>query len=116
MRECVSVCRDNSVILFVNCLSPHSTPLIYQGHKASSDYPCGICDEEVGDDDDGIYCESGCELWYHRTCTGMTVGAYKLLTTEVGCYAGVYSLCELFHKQFSSRPAFLYQYSFDWRI
>ena len=60
------------------------TAHIYQGHKASSDYPCGICDEEVGDDDDGIYCESGCDLWYHRTCTGMTVGAYKLLTTEVG--------------------------------
>lgn len=54
-----------------------------KGRKSSSDYPCGICDEEVGDNDDGIFCESGCELWYHRTCTGMSPDAYKLLTTEV---------------------------------
>ncbi|KAL5258812.1 hypothetical protein ACHWQZ_G009317 [Mnemiopsis leidyi] len=54
-----------------------------KNRKSSSDYPCGICDEEVGDNDDGIFCESGCDLWYHRTCTGMTTDAYKLLTTEV---------------------------------
>lgn len=29
-------------------------------------FPCGECGEEVKDDDEAIYCESGCEQWYHR--------------------------------------------------
>lgn len=29
-------------------------------------YPCGKCSREVRDDDEAIYCESGCEQWYHR--------------------------------------------------
>ena len=29
-------------------------------------YPCGECGKEVKDDDEAIYCESGCEQWYHR--------------------------------------------------
>ena len=29
-------------------------------------YPCGECGREVKDNDEAIYCESGCEQWYHR--------------------------------------------------
>ena len=29
-------------------------------------YPCGGCGDEVKDEDEAIYCESGCEQWYHR--------------------------------------------------
>lgn len=45
-------------------------------------YPCGGCGREVRDDDEAIFCESGCEQWYHRECTGMSELAYNLLTTE----------------------------------
>ena len=47
-----------------------------------NDFPCGICDEEVKDEDEGIQCESGCEKWYHRQCAGMSKLAYDLLTRE----------------------------------
>ena len=47
-----------------------------------SQFPCGTCGLEVGDEDEGIYCESGCEKWYHRQCVGMTSFAYDLLTAE----------------------------------
>lgn len=30
-------------------------------------YPCGECEHEVKDNDEAIYCESGCEQWYHRS-------------------------------------------------
>eukprot|EP00117_Sycon_ciliatum_P032647 scpid87263/ scgid25271/ Pygopus homolog 1 len=45
-------------------------------------YPCGICLKEVTDDDEAIYCEHGCEHWFHRMCTGLTQRAYDLLTAE----------------------------------
>ncbi|XP_003385401.1 PREDICTED: pygopus homolog 2-like [Amphimedon queenslandica] len=46
------------------------------------DFPCGICFEEVKDEDEGILCESGCDKWYHRQCAGMSKNAYDLLTRE----------------------------------
>lgn len=45
-------------------------------------YPCGICKREVNDNDDAIFCETGCAQWYHRVCTGLTELAYDLLTAE----------------------------------
>lgn len=45
-------------------------------------YPCGICKRNVDDNDDAILCETGCGLWYHRVCTGLTGLAYNLLTSE----------------------------------
>ena len=46
-------------------------------------YPCGICHKEVHDNDQAILCESGCNFWYHRTCTGLTEIAFVMLTQEV---------------------------------
>ncbi|XP_028678634.1 pygopus homolog 1 [Erpetoichthys calabaricus] len=51
---------------------------------SSSDpiYPCGICMNEVNDDQEAILCEASCQKWFHRVCTGMTETAYNLLTAE----------------------------------
>jgi hypothetical protein len=46
-------------------------------------YPCGICHKEVHDNDQAILCESGCNFWFHRGCTGISERAYLLLTQEV---------------------------------
>lgn len=46
-------------------------------------YPCGICMNEVNDDQDAILCEASCQKWFHRICTGMTETAYGFLTAEV---------------------------------
>ncbi|XP_054159684.1 protein pygopus-like [Oppia nitens] len=46
-------------------------------------YPCGICHKEVHDNDQAILCESGCNFWFHRICSGLTDRAYFLLTQEV---------------------------------
>jgi len=46
-------------------------------------YPCGICHKEVHDNDQAILCESGCNFWFHRICTGISERAYFLLTQEV---------------------------------
>ena len=45
-------------------------------------FPCGACRGEVHDSEDAILCESSCNLWFHRMCTGLTEAAYTLLTTE----------------------------------
>lgn len=41
-----------------------------------------MCSSEVTDEDEAIFCESGCQQWYHRACTGMSKSAYDLLTSE----------------------------------
>lgn len=46
-------------------------------------YPCGICHKEVHDNDQAILCESGCNFWFHRICTGLNERAYHLLNKEV---------------------------------
>ncbi|RWS29709.1 protein pygopus-like protein [Leptotrombidium deliense] len=46
-------------------------------------YPCGICHKEVHDNDQAIFCESGCNFCFHRSCTGLTEYAFHLLASEV---------------------------------
>ncbi|KAL4613356.1 hypothetical protein GN956_G22358 [Arapaima gigas] len=53
------------------------------GHQSADPlYPCGICLNEVKDDQEAIMCEASCQKWFHRVCTGMTETAYNLLTAE----------------------------------
>lgn len=52
------------------------------GCVSREEYPCGGCGKDVQDHHEAIYCESGCERWYHRECTGMSKVAYDLLTGE----------------------------------
>lgn len=54
-----------------------------QNPNAPPIYPCGICHKEVHDNDQAILCESGCNFWFHRICTGLTEAAFHLLTAEV---------------------------------
>lgn len=46
-------------------------------------YPCGICHREVHDNDQAILCESGCNFWYHRSCTGLSESAFIYLNEDV---------------------------------
>ncbi|XP_014662704.1 PREDICTED: protein pygopus-like [Priapulus caudatus] len=64
---------------------PPNQPMIFnpQNPNAPPIYPCGICHKEVHDNDQAILCESGCNFWFHRVCTGLTEGAYYMLTAEV---------------------------------
>ncbi|XP_022256867.1 pygopus homolog 1-like isoform X1 [Limulus polyphemus] len=54
-----------------------------QNPNAPPIYPCGICHKEVHDNDQALLCESGCNFWFHRVCTGLTDIAFHLLTAEV---------------------------------
>ncbi|KAL2088841.1 hypothetical protein ACEWY4_015740 [Coilia grayii] len=51
-------------------------------------YPCGICLNEVKDDQEAILCDASCQKWFHRICTGMTETAYNLLAAEVAAVWG----------------------------
>lgn len=46
-------------------------------------YPCGVCHKEVHDNDQAILCESGCNFWFHRACTGLSEPAFVMLKEEV---------------------------------
>uniref|UniRef100_A0A023F2P4 Putative vesicle coat complex copii subunit sec24/subunit sfb2 n=1 Tax=Triatoma infestans TaxID=30076 RepID=A0A023F2P4_TRIIF len=64
---------------------PVDQPMVFnpQNPNAPPIYPCGVCHKEVHDNDQAILCESGCNFWFHRVCTGLTEAAYQLLTAEV---------------------------------
>ena len=40
--------------------------IVSGGEEEREKYPCGECELEVKDNDEAIYCESGCEQWHHR--------------------------------------------------
>lgn len=64
---------------------PADQPMVFnaQNPNAPPIYPCGVCHKEVHDNDQAILCESGCNFWFHRGCTGLTEAAYQFLTAEV---------------------------------
>ncbi|XP_064649618.1 protein pygopus-like [Lineus longissimus] len=64
---------------------PPNQPMIFNPSNPNAPpiYPCGVCHKEVHDNDQAILCESGCNFWFHRNCTGLTEAAYHLLTQEV---------------------------------
>lgn len=75
----------------LGCMPPHgkvyppNQPMVFNpaNPNAPPIYPCGVCHKEIHDSDQAILCESGCNFWFHRTCTGLTDLAYILLTKEV---------------------------------
>jgi hypothetical protein len=75
----------------LGCAPPHgkvyppNQPMVFNpaNPNAPPIYPCGVCHKEIHDSDQAILCESGCNFWFHRTCTGLTDLAYVLLTKEV---------------------------------
>ena len=64
---------------------PPGQPMVFNSQNPSAPpiYPCGTCRREVHDNDQAILCESGCNFWYHRACTGLTETAFVYLTQEV---------------------------------
>ncbi|XP_074650725.1 protein pygopus-like [Tubulanus polymorphus] len=64
---------------------PPNQPMIFNPSNPNAPpiHPCGICHKEVHDNDQAILCESGCNFWFHRICTGLTEPAYQMLRQEV---------------------------------
>lgn len=64
---------------------PPGQPMVFNPSNPNAPpiYPCGYCHKEVHDNDQAILCESGCNFWFHRPCTGLTEPAYLMLTKEV---------------------------------
>lgn len=64
---------------------PPDQPMVFnpQNPNAPPIYPCGMCHKEVHENDQAILCESGCNFWFHRMCTGLIEQAYHLLIAEV---------------------------------
>merc|ERR1719251_581142 len=64
---------------------PSDQPMVFnpQNPNAPPISPCGICHKEVHDNDQAILCESGCNFWFHRVCTGLVEAAFHFLTQEI---------------------------------
>ena len=64
---------------------PPGQPMVFnpQNPNAPPIYPCGICHKEVHENDQAILCESGCNFWFHRVCTGLEEAAFHFLTQEI---------------------------------
>ena len=45
------------------------------------EFPCGVCGQEVGNDDEGILCDE-CDLWQHAVCVGIGKKTYRALVEE----------------------------------
>jgi len=69
----------------IDKLYPPDQPMVFnpQNPSAPPIYPCGICHKEVAENDQAILCESGCNFWFHRVCTGLAEAAFLLLTREI---------------------------------
>ena len=64
---------------------PPGQPKVFDSQNPSAPpiFPCGVCRKEVKEDDQAILCESSCNFWFHRICTGLTETAFHLLIQEI---------------------------------
>ncbi|KAH9518411.1 hypothetical protein Btru_016763 [Bulinus truncatus] len=64
---------------------PPNQPMVFNPSNPSAPpiYPCGVCHKEVHENDQAVLCESGCNFWFHRMCTGLTQEAFSMLKAEV---------------------------------
>uniref|UniRef100_A0A0B6YQM3 PHD-type domain-containing protein n=1 Tax=Arion vulgaris TaxID=1028688 RepID=A0A0B6YQM3_9EUPU len=64
---------------------PPNQPMVFNPSNpcAPPIYPCGVCHKEVHENDQAVLCESGCNFWFHRMCTGLTQDAFSMLKAEV---------------------------------
>ena len=51
--------------------------------NSTSHFPCGVCDADVGWEDQGICCDA-CSIWYHIDCQGMSSTMYSILNKSSG--------------------------------
>ena len=61
---------------------PFSTKFYLPSRMASPIYLCGKCGSEVGDEQDGVQCESECQSWFHATCANIDHDEYERLSTS----------------------------------
>ena len=50
------------------------------------DYPCGICKDEVYENDQALQCDT-CNFWCHVNCCGMSEQNYKTLCNTTSTVA-----------------------------
>lgn len=64
---------------------PPGQPMVFnpQNPSAPPIYACGLCHKEVNDNDEALFCESGCNFFFHRACTGLTEAAFQLMSKEI---------------------------------
>ena len=46
----------------------------------SDSFPCGICHQEVLDEDDAIMCDGDCSTWFHLDCTDLSRENFQRLS------------------------------------
>ena len=61
---------------------PGNMVLNPQNPNAPPIYPCGNCRREVHEHDQAILCESGCNFWFHRVCSGLQEYGFYWLTQQ----------------------------------
>ncbi|GAV08431.1 hypothetical protein RvY_18120 [Ramazzottius varieornatus] len=58
--------------LTLNVQNPNTPPVVF----------CGGCNKEVHESEPAVLCESGCNFWYHRLCSGLSDLAYPIIATD----------------------------------
>ena len=61
---------------------PFSTKFYLPSRMASPIYLCGKYGSEVGDEQDGVQCESECQSWFYATCANIDHDEYERLSTS----------------------------------
>ncbi|CAF4470102.1 unnamed protein product [Rotaria sp. Silwood2] len=75
--------HGSSTQLMPRTYSPHTHHINNpQNPNSSSIVICGSCHKKVQDNEETVFCESGCKFFYHRTCVGLTEQALKMLNQE----------------------------------
>lgn len=62
------------------------------GPTNSVDYPCGICQSEVEENDNALLCDT-CNLWCHTNCCGMSNQNYDLLCNKSKSFSWICFQC-----------------------
>ena len=54
---------------------------------------CGVCQEIVFKDDEGLPCDGECTKWYHFTCVGMSSEQYQIYGQDYDRHNALQWLC-----------------------
>jgi len=53
-----------------------------QNQNAPPIYTCGGCRREIAENEAALLCESGCNFWYHKQCSGLNDDAYNMIKAD----------------------------------
>ena len=51
--------------------------------EAEEDVECKVCQNDVLESENGMYCEGECQSWYHTSCVGISGSKYKKITSDI---------------------------------